>query len=185
MRLSVQLGTNLFYRFQANIFFHIIYAVFGCVFMTGAKHLYYKLDQYWHNYKGDEFCCSFVLSFSLSVSPPIFIIRFLGGLILYTLARSKIPFFRFKSFAFFALKLNFLLCILSVTFLLSLWTYNELLVTFGNVSSMLFLFFKEKHNHFLSEANQYFIAWTFLCIECIFGWLSDNGNSISIVYFFQ
>lgn len=101
------------------------------------------------------------LFFSLSVSPPIFIIRFLGGLILYTLARSKIPFFRFESFAFFALKLNFLLCILSVTFLLSLWTYNELLVTFGNVSSMLFLFFKEKHNHFLSEANQYFIAWTF------------------------
>lgn len=33
-----------------------------CVFMTGANNLCYKLDQYWHNYKGDKIFYSLSLT---------------------------------------------------------------------------------------------------------------------------
>lgn len=77
---SVQ-NKSFFIDFKQIFSFYRIYAVFECVFMTGANHLYYKLDQYWHNYKGDEFFCSLLHSLSLL----IFIIHFLYSLTLFSI----------------------------------------------------------------------------------------------------
>lgn len=134
------LKPNLFYRFQANILFFIVFTVFGCIFMTGANHLYYKLDQYWHNYKGDEFFCSFMLSLSFLFS--FYLLLSLSPDFKYTSQQDIIYhtiFLWFESFSFFCFKNWIFFYVFWVSHFYLAFEPMNLLVTFWNVSSMLFI----------------------------------------------
>lgn len=169
---SAHSRSNLFLSISSKYSFFIVFAQCLDVFLWQVQAIYItNLDQYWHNYKGDEFFCSFMLSLSLTLSSTLFfIIHFVYRLILYTLLAARYHFFSFRIVLHFALKLYFS----SMYFKCHIFIQplNQCHCA-GDISDRFIDAFFHKHNHFLSEANQNFIACTFFvcahkCIQLIF-----------------